>query len=570
MGKNITEHDRTIDKTHVGGVVYMQADQPARLEFGGKVFIAGSRMASKENGDFGEDLVDYLNDNLQSNSTSSFSLSSETYESYKNVYLAAPKSKNYHWHEEIVLGDYSYFPVARSQDYGNTQNRYLTYLRVDGTNQTISRHQINYVGANTPVDTSQTNAGFLMVSTGTKFLAYFRTTGGWDCHTSTDGLTWIDETSSFSLATTLNTSSIYTQAIATCSRNSFRGLISQNSVRYHSVTSFGSSFIWIGNDGSNFKIWKSSDALSWTDITSSIYPGAGTITDNYYYNVCIDRSISKAFIFVRNSSQAGETYCAYTTDGGNTWSQGTGDALTSEYVPEYLYKNPLDEDKFLIQSGANNALLTKTEDFGATWTNITAPRSVNTTYGIAYFGDYIYFNDTSSQGWPNYSPDNGANYYYFEEFFEDTPRFATDASRVIIVDNPVMMYSTDNITWNTNYSPTDNYFKDECVAIDANTTIFSNNDDASCLITTDGCVTFKIVNKMEEITMRFGGIQGISAKEIGYLENAKMIGHVKDDQTSEDNNLLFVERLKDPQWANTPAGTLLTAEGDLETYFRTK
>lgn len=569
MGKNITDYDKTPDKTHVGGVVYFQEDQPPRIELAGKVFLEGSTTASKESGDFDDELVDYLNNNKENKTNSLFSLGTENSISWKNVYAMAPKAKNYHWQEEIVLGNYTYIPISNSSDYGNGQNRYLGYLRIDGTNQTVSRHNIEYVGANTPQDTSQTYAGFMMVSTGTKLIAYMKTSAGMDCHTSTDGLTWIDETSSFNLATVIGTTSMFTENRAGPRKNAFMHFIHQNGSRYHSVTSFGSSFIWIGNDGTNFKIWKSSDGLSWTDITTSIYLGAGTVTDNYYVNVRINRSISKAFIYLRNSSQTDETYCAYTTDGGDTWTQSTGDALSTNTVPYYLYENPLDANKFLIQTSENSTILAKTEDFGVTWTRIDAPRSPYTLFGIAYFGDYIYLVDTISQGWVTYSSDNGANYSYFDKYFEDFPAILTDKSRVVLVDSRSMMYSTDNVNFNENYSSPNGYFPTNLVGIDANTTIFSNDDDDTFLVTTDGCVTFTQTMKYNENIMNFKPGAGVSASEIGYLENAKMIGCVKNDANTDDNNLFFVERIKEPQWAHMPVGSTIV-DGDLRTYFRTK
>jgi hypothetical protein len=565
MGKNITEFGTTPDKAHVGGVTYFQADQALKLQLAGKIFVKGSQQISREAGEFGQDLADYINENVQDLVNTRMSLSTEVQSSWGTVLENAPKAKNYHWHEEIVLGAYSYMPISDSSDYGNA--RFLGYLRVDGTNQTVTRHNINYVGASTPVDTSQTYAGFLMVSTGTKLLAYFRTNAGWDCHTSTDGLTWIDETSSFSLATTVGYTTIYTQNTQRANRNCFAYANPSGNYRFHTITWYGSRFVWIGNDGTNFKIWNSPDGLAWTDITTSIYSGTTSLNDSYFYNISIDISQNKAFIAGRSSSA--DYIGAYTVDGGATWSQSTGFNDGGNNQADQLVKNPLDPDKFLlVRTSAGNTMM-QTDDFGATWTFITLPEVHEPARGIAYFGDYIYWQGVSSVYQTFQSADNGANWSYFDETMGYN-NIMTDSSRIIFMSSREIVYSTDNITFNRKYLGPTLYGRDSCVAIDANTTIFGTQDDDTFVYTTDGCVTFKTSMKYEERASNFCFTAGVSTREVGYLASAKMIGNVITTNAVDDNNIFFVERIKDPQWANTPTGSGNMTASDTATYFRTK
>ena len=565
MGKNITEFGTTPDKTHVGGVTYFQADQAIKLQLAGKTFVKGGQQISKEAGEFGQDLVDYINENVQDLANTKMSLSTEVETSWGAVRENAPKAKNYHWHEEIVLGAYSYIPISNSSDYGNV--RFLGYLRVDGTNQTVTRHNINYVGANTPADTSQIYAGFLMVSTGTKLLAYFKTSAGWDCHTSTDGLTWIDETSSFSLATTVGNANIYTQNFQRANKNCFAYVSPNSNARYHTITWYGSRFVWIGNDGTAFKIWNSPDGLAWTDITTSIYSGTTSLNDTYYYNISVDRSQNKAFIAGRSSST--DYIGAYTVDGGATWSQSTGFNDGGSNQADQLVKNPLDPDKFLLARTSSGSTMMQTDDFGATWTFIELPETHQPSQGIAYFGDYIYWKGTSSAYLVYQSADNGANWSYLDELMGNNA-IMTDSSRIIFMSSRDIVYSTDNITFNLNVLGPNVYGKDSCVPIDANTTIFSNQDDDTFTYTTDGCVTFKTSMKYAEIAMNFSFNAGVTTREVGYLESAKMIGNVNTSTAVDDNQIFFVERIKNPQWANMPIGAASAAEGDTFTYFRTK
>ena len=564
MGKNITEFGTTPDKAHVGSVTYFQSDQALKLQLAGKTFVRGGQQISKAAGEFGQDLVDYINENVQDLTNTKMTLGTEVQASWGTVFENAPKAKNYHWHEEIVLGAYSYIPISDSSTYGNV--RFLGYLRIDGTNQTVTRHNINYVGANTPVDTSQTYAGFLMVSTGTKLLAYFKTNTGWDCHTSTDGLTWIDETSSFSLATTVGNSNIYTQNDRRANRNCFALVQRSSGARYHTITWYGSRFVWIGDDGTDFKIWNSPDGLAWTDITTSIYSGSTSLNDTYYYNISVDRSQNKAFIAGRSS---GADYIgAYTVDGGATWSQSTGFNDGGSNQADQLVKNPLDPDKFLLVRTSSGNTMMQTDDFGATWTFITLPEVHQPSRGIAYFGDYIYWQGTLSGYQVYQSADNGANWSYFDEPMGYN-HIMTDSSRIIFMNSKEIVYSTDNITFNRNYLGPTAYGKDSCVPIDANTTIFGNNDDDTFTYTTDGCVTFKTTMKYEERGHAFSFNAGVSTREVGYLESAKMIGNVTTNTAVDDNNLFFVERIKNPQWGNTPVGSNST-DNDTGTYFRTK
>jgi hypothetical protein len=564
MGKNITEFGTTPDKVHVGGVTYLQSDQAFKLQLAGKTFVKGGQEISKAAGEFGQDLEDYINENVQDFSNSKMTLNTEAQASWGTVFENAPKAKNYHWHEEIVLGAYSYIPISDSSDYGNA--RFLGYLRVDGTNQTVTRHNINYVGANTPSDTLQTYAGFLMVSTGTKLLAYFKTSAGWDCHTSTDGLTWIDETSSFSLATTVSNANIYTQNLKTANRNCFAYASINTDNRYHTITWYGSRFVWIGNDGTDFKIWNSPDGLAWTDITTSIYSGTTSISDTYYYNISIDSSQNKAFIAGRSSST--NYIGAYTVDGGATWSQSTGFNDGGNNQADQLVKNPLDPDKFLLVRTSSGNTMMQTDDFGATWTFITLPEIHQPLRGIAYFGDYIYWQGTSSAYQTFQSADNGANWSYFDETMGFN-NIMTDSSRIIFMSSRQIVYSTDNITFNRNYFGPNVYGKDSCVPIDANTTIFGNQDDDTFTYTTDGCVTFKTVMKYEQRLMNFCFNAGVTTREVGYLESAKMIGNVISTNVADDNVIFFVERIKNPQFANTPTGASIATQGDTFTYFRT-
>lgn len=566
MGKNITEYSRTLDRTHVGGAVHLEQDQPRVLNLGGRVFVEGSQYISKEAGQFGQDLIDYLQDSPEDLANTDWSTTTEQTESWGAVRLLAPKAKNFHWKEEVVLGNYTYIPTSNSVDFGNA--RYLSYFRIDGTNKTVTRHNITYVGANTPADTSQTYAGFLMISTGTKLLAYFRTVGGWDCHTSTDGLTWIDETSSFSLATTLYDQSIYTQCQQRANRNCFSGVISQSAIKYHSVFSCGSSFIWIGYDATTWKVYNSADGLSWTDITSTIYPsGTGVATDNYYYNVGVDTSQNKAFIIGRNTTK-NESIGGYTTDGGATWSSSTV-PLNNTAMSEQLVKNPLDSNKFLTCPSADSADIVVTSNFGATWTQKTGTEGIAKTYGVAYFGNYIYTKSTLSENYIRFSSDDGTTWDYLNKSADGGQYIMTDKSRVIFMSARYMQYSTDNITFNETYMISTSLGKQGCVGIDANTTIFSNNDDDTFTYTTDGCVTFKTTMKYGESAMNFLLNNGVTTPEIGYLENAKMIGNVKTDNNSDDNSIFFVDRILNPNWVNTPTGGT-NVDDKTRIYFRTK
>lgn len=204
--------------------------------------------------------------------------------------------------------------------------------------------------------TQVADTAWSVVSNGTKFFAYPINTSTPSIRyvkTSTDGITWTseemtgDHPTSFSSANThrwyYNIPPSGIGMIPTAAKTPDYFSIGQN--------------IFLLNESS---IYRSSDGLGWSNITTGVFGNAIQPNDGFY--IGINKSLSTAFI-------ASSYGLKYTTDSGLTWSKSIG----SFTVPTTygFSKNPNSDSKYLAKNYTPNNLYYISTDTGKTWNRIT-------------------------------------------------------------------------------------------------------------------------------------------------------------------------------------------------------
>lgn len=573
MGKYITESNENLNVA-VGETVFLQNDNYSVLKKGDRVYAAGNSIVNSN--EFSDDLLEYYKNYYDAPSTTNGAPTAMTGET-RDYWDTRPMFKTQSYQHEITMGGYTYAPCWNSGQAGQEQ---LQYVRIDPTTKNVSLLQINYVGAGSFQNIGQTYAPMILTGNGSKLFAYFIANSVWQCYTSTNGIDWTDETSSFNLSASIDRSSSYVLNYTnTDDVNAFSGTLKDNSKRYLNITWCGNAFLMHSNDSTDSKFYTSTDGLTWTDVSTTFFPATVLIAASVWFTASINPSSGKCMVMGLESTNY-NYFGAYSTDGGTTWSSSTINITSVNVFWNVCYKNPLDENKLIASREGYENTFAITVDGGATWNELTLPFSTaskGSNSGLVYFGNYIYVKKNiagdGAEAPIMVSDDNGSTWSQkFEINFNESYRIFNDDYRIYIAAGSHLYYSTDGSTFiYRQFSDrfTNNQWRG-AVSIDANKTVFLSNNNVAWIISSDGCATFDYIYKLERNGYYDWGLAGLNMKEVGYLSNAKMIANLRDNSTNTvETNSYWTDWIFDPQYVQLHQAGTPTGE-ETKIYIRTK
>lgn len=374
-----------------------------------------------------------------------------------------------------------------------------------GTNSTVTTitsagPQIVTTGLTNFTNGAQGLVQHLVVSDGNKLFHYgFTSAGTMALYTSTNGLTWTSQAMTGVPAITLNavTAPFFSGAIKSPIGDGYAGNAS-SSYGVWGVVWCGVRFLLFGPSSSSggggvMLAATSTDGYTWTSNAAGIL---GTASQGGAVNVHFARNGNNCWF----KMGGGPGVKRYTTDGGVTWAETTGN-VSARYANFdaglFVYRNTTDPAKYIMHNSTNATLST---DSGANFTtDFNWPYSGLTAF--AYKGNTILTSGAATASHTlRISTDNGAsfssvllpagtlnNYGYV---FADAVRFY-----FLPVSTNQILTSSDGVTWTIIQLSVDT---NDIAATGSGIVAFDSNN--ICLvgsyqvaITSDGGVTWKVM-----------------------------------------------------------------------------
>lgn len=308
---------------------------------------------------------------------------------------------------------------------------------------------------------------------------------------STDGVTWIAQTVTGWPAGYILQNVLYPFTKGSGQTSSAQGYkpFDYATCKQSGVFWTGSRYLAVVDDGTNFKICRSTNCLAWTDDTSQVLGGTVTAAGTIFF--C--RNGNNCFLKVGGAYR-------YSTDGGANWSNCA--------VPPTVLNG---YSGYLQRSASNPAILVATQDYaglfistdsGKTWfdrsTAIGSIGSTNFIGGVAIIGSAILILTPTGL---KRSSDGGAtwNNVVYPATIQGTPtRVVADAYRAyVIINNKQVLTTTDGITFIVRYASI-NFVVSSAAAISSTVTLFTAEVGGTDMtaFTLDGGITFTGTMKM--------------------------------------------------------------------------